>query len=128
MPAFDPLHQPGLADGGGHHGIAAAARSRRSRAVRFLALPHRHDERLRLRPRARRQSMSAQGALPSTRPGRRLTRVAVAALVAAAAACGYYSGHYVVAQEASADAAAVAQVRLARCGDPYCQSLWVGQT
>ena len=42
------LHEPGLADGGRHHGDAAPHRSRRSRPLRLLALPHEHDGRVRM--------------------------------------------------------------------------------
>ncbi len=52
LPAADALHEPGLGDGARHHRVAAADRSGRSGQVRLLALPPRHDERLRLQPRA----------------------------------------------------------------------------
>ena len=80
LPAADALHQPWLADGGRHHRVAAGARSRRSRALRFLDLPRRHDERLRLRPEAGRLAMSAQRAVPSAIASRATLRL-IAALV-----------------------------------------------
>ena len=47
------LRQPRLADGRRHHAGAAHARSRRSGALRFRAVPRRDDGRVRLRPSAR---------------------------------------------------------------------------
>ncbi len=61
------LHEPGLADGARHHGVAAAARSGRPGEVRLRALPPRDDERLRLQSRAGGRAVSAAWALPATR-------------------------------------------------------------
>ena len=49
LPAPDALHQSGLADGAGHHGVAPAARPRGSGQVRLLDVPPGDDERLRVR-------------------------------------------------------------------------------
>jgi uncharacterized protein (TIGR02757 family) len=49
LPPFDPLHQPGLEDGRGDHGIASGDQSRRSRAIRLFTVPRRDDECVRIR-------------------------------------------------------------------------------
>ena len=62
--------EPRLADGGRHHRVAARASTRRSGALRLLALPRRHDGQLRVRPQAARLAVSAAGrvlAAPLTR-------------------------------------------------------------
>ena len=58
---------PGWRDGARHHRVAARARSGRSGEVRLLAVPPRHDERLRLQSRAGRRAVSAARRLPATR-------------------------------------------------------------
>ena len=67
LPAPHDLHQPRLAHGARHHGVAAPARSGRSGQVRLLALPPRDDERVRVQPRAGGLSVSATWGLPATR-------------------------------------------------------------
>ena len=67
LPAADDVHEPRVAHGARHHGVAAAARSGRSREVRLLALPPRDDERVRVQPPAGGLSVSATWGLPATR-------------------------------------------------------------
>ena len=52
LPAADAIHEPGLEDGARHYRVLEADRSSRPRSLRLLALPPRHDERLRLQPPA----------------------------------------------------------------------------
>ena len=119
LPAADALHQPWLAHGGGHHARAAGARSGRSCAVRLLALPRRHDERLRLRPPAGRCAMSAERALSSAprRARRRLLQVVVMlALIGAAFFAGArFATRGASSFAASADGSGVAWASERRC-------------
>jgi hypothetical protein len=72
--------------------------------------------------------MSVERGVPSARqtPPGRLAGVALAALVAAAAACGDRPEAHVLLAERSPDGQRVAMVRLAPCGGGWCESLWVG--
>ena len=90
VPAADALHEPGLEDGRRDHRVAARARSRGSGALRLLAVPRRHDERVRLQP-ARRRTRSARCAASAGRslasaPRRATVRSTVKPLVRSAVA------------------------------------------
>ena len=61
------LHEPRVADGAGHHGVASASRSVRPRAIRLLSLPSRDDERVRIQPRPAGCAVSAAWGVPATR-------------------------------------------------------------
>ena len=133
LPAADALHEPGMEDGGRRHRAAARARSRRPGPVRFLALPRRDDERLRLRPPAGRQPMSVERALPPARqatrhPLARLTAAACAAAIALSAACRGGPDDYVVKSSTAPDTHHVALVRLVRCETDWCERLAIGAT
>ena len=67
VPAPDHAQESRLADGRRHHRVAARDRSGRSRQVRLLDLPPRHDERLRIREGHGRCALPAQGRLSSRR-------------------------------------------------------------
>src|SRR5262249_31810120 len=122
LPAAHDLHVARLAHGGRHHRLAARDRSRGSRAVRLLALPRRHDERLRLRPPAGSGAMSVTRALPAALIG--------AFVVAAIAfAGGYMLGARRIVRFANAPAGnGVAYVLEGHCAAGLCQSLWIGTT
>ena len=57
--------EPGMEDGGGHHGIASQAGSGRSGEVRFLVVPSRHGRSMRVQPRAGGFGLPAARPLPS---------------------------------------------------------------
>ena len=67
LPRADALRQPRVGDGPGDHRRAARARPGRSREIRLLAVPPRHDERLRVQPRAAGLSVSVTWGLPAAR-------------------------------------------------------------
>src|SRR5262249_13548598 len=124
LPRADEVHVAGMEDGGGDYGLAPRNRSGRSGALRFFALPRRDDERLRVRPPARRRAMSAERnvpapsspngpAAPRRSRGGALVAVAMAAFVAGAAgfAAGWMlSARRIVVAEKSPGGDAVAFV------------------
>ena len=65
VPAADALPLRRVAHGRRHHGVAAGHRSRRSRPVRLLDLPRRHDGELRLRDEAGGHAVPAARLLPA---------------------------------------------------------------
>jgi len=67
VPRPHALHEPRLAYGRGHHGVAQAPRSERSGQVRLLALSPRNDERMCVRPRAGASCRERRG-VQSARP------------------------------------------------------------
>src|SRR5262249_52438535 len=118
----DEVHVARVAHGGRHHRVAARDRSGRPRALRFLALPRRHDERLRFRPPAGRRTMSAKGALPAA-------IIAAFVVGAIAFAAGYFLGARRIVAFANAPGRdGVAYVLEGRCAAGLCQSLWVGSS
>ena len=108
------------------------AGSARSGEIRLLDLSRGNDERLRIRPPAGRQPMSAERALPSSSPARLVCSAAVAviALGFSVSACRRGPDVYVV-QSRSAPAAgseprAIAAATLARCDGGWCETLAIG--
>src|SRR5439155_13883442 len=67
LSSTDPLHQPGLAYGAGHYGVAAASRPDRPGAVRLRHLSSRDDERVRIQSRPAGWAVSAAWGVPATR-------------------------------------------------------------
>ena len=134
LPPADALHDARVADGRRHHRVAARARSGRSGALRFFALPRRHDERLRLRPAAGRYAMSAEGTVPPARASRLAARSAALTPFVAAGVSPPSGRAAISAPPHGADrrsrrrATRVAFVREARCGHgrAVSRSLWLG--
>ena len=133
LPAIDALRQPGMEDGRGHHGGPQATRSGRSRALRFFAVPRRHDERVRLRQKTGRYPVSAERSVSSSGAGSALKLLAYVALLAAVVAgawllvVGRSDAHEWEVLSASAPGnTRIAFVRGTNCAAGVCQTLWIG--